>query len=321
MHDALDAQLKSPLPAEYDGRFVRKTTAKDPADFTVRDKQLWLQLTDVFQSMGQVLNNRLEAQALSRLVSRGFVQIAALTPTDASHVLDYTDVWDKEAAEKALLLFGRRRTAAGVQLGVHACDLAQKVVDQLTLQTTLVLLESAFAEEETDFGAPAPTLASHPLFQKGLSRHRGILKIDTGLNVPVVGLGASAPAYYPAVGQKLKCEMILPSHGGVANAIGAVVGRITMRASGSITSPSEGHYRVHLSDGVLDFINEQEAILKLERTLCQSAQSAAQSAGVEDIELDVSRDIRKANVESREIFVEAEVHVVATGRPRVAKMA
>ena len=94
-----------------------------------------------------------------------------------------------------------------------------------------------------------------------------------------------------------------------------------MRASGSITSPSEGHYRVYLSDGVLDFINEQEAILKLERTLCQSAQSAAKSAGIEDIKLDVYPDIRKANVEGREIFVEAEVHVVATGRPRVAKTA
>ena len=56
---------------------------------------------------------------------------------------------------------------------------------------------------------------------------------------------------------------------------------------------------MHLSDGVLDLINEQEAILKLERTLCQSAQSAAKSAGVEDIELDVYRDIRKANVVSR----------------------
>ena len=58
----------------------------------------------------------------------------------------YFDVWDKGAAEKALLLFGRRRTGAGVQLGADACDLAQKVVDQLTLQTTLVLLEIAFVE-------------------------------------------------------------------------------------------------------------------------------------------------------------------------------
>ena len=95
VRDALDAQLKSTLPAEYDGRFVRKTTAKDPVNFAQRDKQLWLNLSDVLQPMGQVLNNRLEAQALSRLVGRRLAQIAALTPSDASHVLDYTDVWDK----------------------------------------------------------------------------------------------------------------------------------------------------------------------------------------------------------------------------------
>ena len=114
--------------------------------------------------------------------------------------------------------------------------------------------------------------------------------------------------------------MILPSHAGVANAIGAIVGRVTMRASESITSLSEGHYRVHLNDGVLDFIDEQKALLTLERTLCQSAQSAAKSAGAEDVELDVSRNICKANVESREIFVEAKLHVVAIGRPRFANM-
>ena len=48
MHDALDVQLKSALPAEYDGRFMRKTTAEGPAYFAERDKQLWLKLTDVF---------------------------------------------------------------------------------------------------------------------------------------------------------------------------------------------------------------------------------------------------------------------------------
>ena len=82
------------------------------------------------------------------------------------------DIWNKEAAQKAMLLFGRRRKGAGVELGADACELAQEVVDQLILQTTLVLLEAAFVEEETDFGAPSLTLASHPLFQRGLSSPR-----------------------------------------------------------------------------------------------------------------------------------------------------
>ena len=98
--------------------------------------------------MNQVLNYRLKAQALSRLVSRGLAQIAALTPSDASHVLDYMDVWDKGAAEKALLLFGRRRTVAAVQLSMDACELAQKLVDQLTLQTIFVLWKRQLSKKK-----------------------------------------------------------------------------------------------------------------------------------------------------------------------------
>ncbi len=71
-------------------------------------------------------------------------------------------------------------------------------------------------------------LARHVLMQRGLEGHRGILRIDAGLNQPVIGLGASAASYYPAVGARLGCAMDLPRHAGVANAIGAVVGRVTI---------------------------------------------------------------------------------------------
>ena len=58
--------------------------------------------------------------------------------------------------------------------------------------------------------------------------------------------------------------MILPQHSDVANAIGAVVGRITRRVQGSITAPSEGQFRAHL-DGPKDFKNEEQALDCLER--------------------------------------------------------
>ena len=241
VHHALDAQCKSTLPNEYDGRFVLKTTVKDPTDFVDRDRHFWIQLTDAFQSMGQVLNNRLEAQALSRLINRGLAQIVALMPSDASHVLGSTDVRDQVAAENAQLSFVLRRMGAGVQPGADACDLAQKIVDQLTDQTALALLQAAFVEKETNFGAPPITLAAHPFLRWGLSGHRGILKIDAGLNVPVVGFEASESVYYQAVGERLICETILASNVDVTNTSEAVVGRVSMRASDSIINPSEGH--------------------------------------------------------------------------------
>ncbi len=48
--------------------------------------------------------------------------------------------------------------------------------------------------------------------------------------------------------------MILPQHSDVANAIGAVVGRITRRVQGSITAPSEGQFRAHFPDGSIGFV-------------------------------------------------------------------
>ncbi len=55
VHDALDAQLKSSLPVEYDGRFVKKTNLKDPKDFADRDRRFWIKLTDSFNPWGKCL--------------------------------------------------------------------------------------------------------------------------------------------------------------------------------------------------------------------------------------------------------------------------
>ena len=45
---------------------------------------------------------------------------------------------------------------------------------------------------------------------------------------------------------------------------------------------------------------------------------AASAAGAEEIDVRVTRDIRTAQAEAREVFVEATVTVEAAGRPRVA---
>ena len=134
----------------------------------------------------------------------------------------------------------------------------------------------------------------------------------------MVGLGASAATYYPAVGEVLRTKMVLPQDGGVANAIGAVVGRVTVRKSGSVTSPGEGQFRVHLPDGVQDFSDQDSALARLETVLRDAANADARAAGAEEIEVQVHRDIRTAQAEARELFVEAVLTIEASGRPRVA---
>ncbi len=318
VHRVLDQQLRSATPAEHDGRFVRAVPGVAAHGLGAREETLMARIGDQVLPLEHVVLARIEQGALRRLVEQGLVQMSGITPTDASHVLGRSEAWDVDAARKALEVFGRRRTGSGHALARDPDVMAQIIVDQLTEQTVDAVLETVFEEEEHGFAGSADILARHELTRRGLSNHRGLLRMDIGLNVPVVGLGASAQTYYPAVGARLGTQMILPQYAGVANAIGAVVGRVTMRRSGTVTSPSEGKYRVHLADGPIDFADQDAALALLEDDLRQAAQEQAIAAGAADIQIKVERDIRTAGVESRDIFVEATITVEAAGRPRVA---
>lgn len=318
VHAALDAQLRSAVPGEHDARFVKAVAGMDAAGLSEREKGLLERIGAEVHPLGDVLRSRIESQSLQRLVARGLVQVAGATPSDASHVLGTLAAWDREAAEKTLALLGRKRTGAGETLAQDPAVMARMIVDQLTEQTSLALLETAFAEEGAAFGDSPAELARHILMQRGLAGHRGLITLKTGLAVDVIGLGASAATYYPAVGERVNTRMILPEHAGVANAIGAVVGRVTLRKSGTVTAPTEGKYRVHLESGPKDFSDPNAAMQRLRGALEQEAGAEARSAGAVDIQLSHLIDVRRAQVEGREVFLEAVLTVEASGRPRVA---
>ncbi len=314
----LEEQLRATAPGEHDARFVRAVPGIEAGGLGEREEALLSRIGDEVRPVGKVLKTRMDGAALTRLVRRGLVQVAGITPSDASHVLGGLDSWDAGAARMALELVARKRTGSGNRLAEGPEQLARMIVDRLTYQTSLALLETAFAEEEMDFGLSPATLAEHVLMQRGLDGHRGLVRIESGLAVPVIGLGASAASYYGAVGARLGCEMILPAHGGVANAIGAVVGRVTIRRGGTVTSPSEGKFRVHLESGPQDYAASDAAMTALETVLRAEAQAEAEAAGAVDIHVTARREVKEAQAEARRVFLEAEIVVEASGRPRIA---
>ncbi len=318
VHAVLEEQLRAVAPGEHDARFVRAVPGIEAGGLGEREEALLGRIGDEVRPVGKVLKTRMDGAALARLVRRGLVQVAGITPSDASHVLGGLDSWDAQAARMALELVARKRTGSGNRLAEGPEELARMIVDRLTHQTSLALLETAFAEEEMDFGLSPATLAEHVLMQRGLDGHRGLVRIESGLAVPVIGLGASAASYYGAVGARLGCEMILPAHGGVANAIGAVVGRVTIRRGGTVTSPSEGKYRVHLESGPQDYAASDAAMAALETVLRAEAQAEAEAAGAVDIHVTARREVKEAQAEARRVFLEAEIVVEASGRPRIA---
>lgn len=317
VHAALDRWLSNDAVGEMDGRFVVPMSGQR-GGLTARELAVLDRITQPM-TMAGALTSRLEVAALERLVARGLVMIAGVTPSDAAHVLGRLEAWDGVAAEKALQLIARRRTGAGERFAPGAQAFALMVVDRLTQQTVDCLLEAAFGEDPGFAGEGPEALARHPLAVAGLAQHRGVVEVSLRLGVPVIGLGASAPTWYGAVGDRLGCRMILPEHAGVANAIGAVAGQISQRAQALISSPSEGRFVAHLTAGLQVFSTSEAALDAVEAALVAEASSRAREAGAVDLRVTVDRAIKAAEIEGRQMFIEALVTATASGRPRVAR--
>ena len=322
VHAALDRALASDVVGENDGRFVvpmlsEKLGTGQTDGLSPREAQVLARIEQPMP-LAAALTSRLEFAALERLVARGLVMIAGVTPSDASHVLGRLDAWDAVAAEKAVRLLAKRRNGRGDRFAPDAATLAQAIVDQLTAQTVDCLLEAAFGEDAAFASENAESLARNVLVKAGLSQHKGVVELSARLGVPVIGLGASAPSYYGAVGDRLGCTMILPEYAGVANAIGAVVGQVSQRCTGLVTSPSEGQFVAHFADGLVKFTNRETALAAMEQTLIAEATTRARAAGAVDLRITSARDIHEAMVEGRAMFIEATLTATASGRPRVA---
>lgn len=315
VHEALDRALTLETPAEESVQFAIAQWDVIPNGLDHREAVIAGRLHVGPLPLTAAVLSRVEIPALRRLVQRGLILMAGITPSDASIALDKLAGWDKGAAVKALTLMAKRRVGSGNKLSDGPIELAEMVIAQLTKQSVWALLETGFSEEGWEDPAG---LARHPLVAAGLSNQSDIVNFGASLAMPVIGLGASASNYYGAVGSRLNCETILPEHGDVANAIGAVVGQVSIHAQGTVTSGGEGAFRAHLTGGPQQYDSKDTAIEALRVSLTEQATEKARQAGVEDIRLSENLDVQEAQIEARVMFVEATMRVTARGRPRIA---
>ena len=141
------------------------------------------------------------------------------------------------------------------------------------------------------------------------------------LSIPVIGLGASAPIYYPAVAKLMGTEAVIPDHAGVANAVGAVVGQVRITRDALITQPDEGRYRIFLGaadSAPKDHPSLDGALDEVHTRLEEEVRRAAEAAGAGDISVKFARADKTAEIEGKQTLIEAQISATASGRPRIA---
>ena len=252
--EVLEQQLRATHLARNAGRFALRTGVPDhlASGLTGPEQALFDRIGSVPVALDKLLTMTSQKATLDRLVARGLVHLSGLTPSDAMHVLGGQGQWNVEAARLGLALAMRLKDGSGRPIAMSVEELAQKIVDRLTRQSADVILAACLAEDGVADLDPAKSIS----IDRALRRAPGIARFAISLDRPLVGLGASAPVYYPAIAEMLATESAIPGDSDVANAIGAVVGQVRTSVTVFITMPEDGIYVLNGAGESLRFTDE-----------------------------------------------------------------
>jgi N-methylhydantoinase A/oxoprolinase/acetone carboxylase beta subunit len=274
------ALLAEPNHVPYAGRFALRPfghTTTPSMQLSAREQDILSAVNEKPIGFNDIVFSPAAHRALNKLVGLGLLQVAAFTPTDAAHILHKQCQWSREAAHlgAALLLNWRRTTTRSPSVETLAAD----TIEAMVRATGKIILRTLAGHRLNDTEELVEAVVD------GTGRI-GNLNVALAPSLPIVAVGGPAPLYYPEVGNRLGCDILLPEHGEVANAIGAAVGTVHCRVAVDITTPETGVYRVHHGGSLQHFSEAGKALAyagQLAETLAtqQAAELGAHSTVTE----------------------------------------
>ena len=187
--------------------------------------------------------------SVDRLDRMGVITRAGLTPTDILHAAGRLDVWDNAAADLAV--------------GIYASDVgvSQEELSSLVLEEVRRKLSREIIEGTLENGVKGPYMPGRFTSFAGILADAKSDYIGFSVNAaqPIIGIGAPVRAYLPDVCEGFGREPVIPQHAEVANAVGAVAGRIALKSKATVSLSSDGEYLVHTSLDFRAFSDMEEA--------------------------------------------------------------
>ena len=319
VHAMFDRQLQSTMPGELDGILLIAERYDDKvASLEGNERAVLVAMGGRVAVAADALSTMHMRRVMERLVQRGLLQLAAFTPTDAAHVLGLQHTYDVGAAQKAAALFARFRDRMGKALAVDGETISRMTIDTLVRRSAEAVLAASFEHD----GLPGETVAQ-TVVQTALNRGAGAtdtaVRLGVTLGLPLIGLGASAPAYYPRVAALLGAESLVPQHAGVANAVGAVVGRVRISRECVVSSPAPGEFVVHAGETPAKFTDLTKARVFAHEHLGVAVALDMVAAGAPLFEVHERWHEQTVDIEGLALFVEGTLTLTASGRPELAR--
>ena len=329
IRERLQRQLEQ-SPSRRNNRFALPLERSDVllAACTKAERQAWELVAEHPIELDQVVNESREiSRAIARLQRRGLVVYSGFTPSDAAHVLGLCSHWCGESARLAALLWARQmRQLFGLgrwQEGDaetpsrHVFERVGQAISRALIETGLHQHRRLDAAQARDLTGLLADLVFESSDAPGRPLDPGSLfHLRFAADYPVIGVGAPAATFFPDAAARLGVGLLLPEHGEVANAYGAVMGSVIQRAQVTVTQPQHGHFIVHSDREPQHFPKLQAAIDCAEQIARDKARQLASQAGAADIEVHLDHADNHVHHDiDGDLFLESRVTATATGRP------
>lgn len=245
---------------------------------------------------------------LRRLEDHHILQRGGLTPTDLMHQSGQLARWDAGAATRLCAIQAR---IAGLTVEEMVSTLMAQIIRQLALE----LMKRQLAED-TEADAIDGSEIGRILCERMLGTPGAGYRIRFQLQHPIIGIGAPIGHFLPPAAALLETPAIVPEHADVANAIGAITGRVVIRRSAWIKPDQHGGFLIEgLADGAR-FMQFDKAEAHARKALIERVKALARQAGACEAELEIqTADQTARTARGEELFLERRLTALLVGMP------
>ncbi len=247
---------------------------------------------------------------IGRFVTLGFVAEVSFTPSDLLHVMGALDLWDGAACETAIKFYEKKT-------GLDRENLLALFFGEIIEKLKFNIAAKSLAED----GVALPTRESRDLLGALLRRNGdGGIGARFTLKRPLVAVGAPVKAYFPRVAENIGARLVVPEHAEVANAAGAVTGRVAAMAEVFVRPLRPVGFAVVAAGEHRVFDDVEPAVVYAEQTARTMAEARAMETGGKNLETTVRTEEKSAPLASgwgKTVFLELKITAMSIGQPYV----
>lgn len=212
------------------------------------------------------------------LIQAGVLEKAGLTPTDLMHCLGTFEIWDRETAESALRAI--RMVCPSFMADCRGWIKRKIAVEVISFLSGSQIKTDHAQVNRKDFGRWVFDEIFHP---------DNTLVPQVRLSMPLVGIGAPVRFFMEGLDSLFHTDLVFPDHYEVANAVGTVAAKVSVRYEGEVIPIANGPVIIGYAGVVLGtrkvFEDRDSAVLWVKEKLDQAARREALLAGTDSPQL------------------------------------